>query len=717
MPIYDQETLSSDKDVTDEENIIPVDDEELMTTIRGSAEATTVTFRELSNQRIEAIEAYNHQLVIPQTTDMSSVQLNIFAPATDILTTHMTKTFCSDKEILVSTPTSDQYIQGAKQLDKMVNHVIYKENNGYFVMNRAFKDAALSKNAVIKVYWDESTEVYMEDYENIPSEQVEAIIMQKEEDGFVVEVEEMEKVTIEVLDIERSMTNFTLRCSFTKGLPVIENVPAEEFMINDGAVAINDSHLTNFVGQRKMTYGNTLKMMFPDLDVEGLPSYSQVGYDPTDETRARGDFDGTTDDEFGSTEGAVGKVYELLESWIRADVDGDGIAEWRHCFSVGNELISNEEWLGRIPFASFAYFPNPHKFWALGLWDKLRDYQFAATGMLRGQLDVIARQLAPQVAYDPRYFDPNGLNSGRPGWIKGRPGFNNTHIQPITSAGAGANIAPAMELLRQYAMAEVGIDYISGQVSKDVEASGNDAAKTALVIDNSSARIEGYAREFADNTMKDIVWQIIKLLVENKDEDSVKQLAAAVGNGQEFVIGEAGLHNVLTKADLTTKVGLGHMSGQQKIAAITALMQISQQLASDPIAPLITPPEAKLQMANELAKGWGFENPAELFGTPEMVANASAEFKQQQDTAKQAQTAASQSQVGMLQLQQQQFQHQVQMDKENQAFQQALAQAESDAKVKATLAKADLDVAKTDDVELETVIKQATTFTEGKVSV
>ena len=89
------------------------------------------------------------------------------------------------------------------------------------------------------------------------------------------------------------------------------------------------------------------------------------------------------------------------------------------------------------------------------------------------------------------------------------------------------------------------------------------------------------------------------------------------------------LPQVINKADITAKVGLGHMTGQQKIAAAQSLIAMMTSFANDPNTPLPIPPMAKLQMAYEMAKGWGYDNPELLFGTPEEVLAETQKVEQQ----------------------------------------------------------------------------------------
>ena len=69
------------------------------------------------------------------------------------------------------------------------------------------------------------------------------------------------------------------------------------------------------------------------------------------------------------------------------------------------------------------------------------------------------------------------------------------------TSNGNQNTTQIMQELRQQVIADVGIDPITGQISTDIEKSGNDAAKTSMALDNSSIKTEGYSRRFADGIL------------------------------------------------------------------------------------------------------------------------------------------------------------------------------------------------------------------------
>ena len=77
-----------------------------------------------------------------------------------------------------------------------------------------------------------------------------------------------------------------------------------------------------------------------------------------------------------------------VESYIYADMDGDGIAERRRICSIGEnyDILLNEPAI-HIPFATFMPDPEPHQFFGLSIADITMDVQKIKSMVLRSSLD------------------------------------------------------------------------------------------------------------------------------------------------------------------------------------------------------------------------------------------------------------------------------------------------------------------------------------------
>ena len=623
-----------------------IDDDRLVAIVfEEMAQADYEGNNELSEQRAEADLAYTGQYT-PGTapnTGMSTILINAYQPAVDTLTTYLSNAVNEKRKAVVFHSENDNLAPMAEEVTNILNNCVYKKNNGYTVINRWIKDALLHKTGIVKTYWDTTSDYFKFEFEGNEG-QLAVVMAEKEAEGWECEV--MEKQTVsetiemsaedsdEVLEVTTEKLQAIIKCSKPLNQPRIMNVAPEEFLINEGAATLDRNDPTlRFACHRQLRSKSEIRELImsddrfdQDIDVDELGSSSSGTFEDDYEQFSRHAFDGSYwyGENASSQEGL--QMVEVVEFWTRADRDGDGISEWRHGFTFGKELGMDEEHFGAIPLHSFTPFPIPHKFYGLGLWDKLRDYHRTKTGLVRAAIDTVNNKNLVRFFADPRKIDVRSLKSGKPGIIGTLTGFDpNKDIReiPKPTGNAGESVS-LLQYLDQEITAQIGIDPKTGVVSADIEKSGNDSAKTAQAIDAASTKIEAMVREFAENGLRDMVWAIYDLYVEY---------------GQ--------LPEGLDKSDLIAKVGTGYQTMQQKAAGAQAIIQQQQAMEASPISPTPIPYKHKMEANIELAKSLGFEDGSKFFPTEQEVQIAQAKQAQQMQMQLQMQQQAQAQEMGL----------------------------------------------------------------------
>ena len=703
-----------------------VSDEQLVRMIYDEVvQVRTESFDLISDQRIDSNYSFSNQ--ITSTTQpmnrMSKVKFYFTPSVVQTLVMHQSKIFCSDKETVEFMPMSysEDAQMMAKQLGMMVNHVLHRENAGFDIITELFRSAAVNKNGVAKVTWDESLEIFEETYEGVDEATMEQVVAQWEAEGYDVDVKkpenvveeatalaQIDEITGEEIYAESMMKygDYTVRLQRKNPKINIDVLPPEEFLINEDTTNIHNDHLTRFVGHKREVIRGDIAMMLDGWGVKGIDVDSLSDYESLDdayEKRARHDVDGTLES-YQETEVQSGPSSKIVlnESWIRADRDGDGYPEWRHVFTVGSTLLMDEEWFGPVPFTSYTFFPIPHKFYGLSVYDRLRSYEETATGLIRSDVDRARMQNTLRWFVKEGGVDIRQLESGRPGPIE----YSNTvkpreDIVPLETPGGSSNTIQILEELRKQVIGEVGIDPISGQVSTDIQKSGNDADKTAMTIDNASVKMEGFSRRFAEGPLRDISWAIAMELVRHKDTEYVKQIVEAISPGIPFLAGEMNFSTMIRKADLKSKVGLGHQTGPQKIAASQAVMQMMQQL-------IASPNPAMYFLIAETLKGHGYEQPEGIIGDLQY-------WEQKEQEAIQAQAALQQQAETQLQMDADKNQAQVQLEYQRFEFDKQMKYAETMAKIGEIEAKTGKTMEEARKIAMETRVAGSVSPSEVKV--
>ena len=623
---------------------VKVSDDELVSIVME--EVGTADFEgtsQLQAQRAEADLAYTSEFTqgTEPNTGMSSIIINAYQPAVDTLTTYVSNAVNEKRKAVVFQADAQEYNQAAAQITDVLNDCVYKKNSGYSIINRWIKDAFLHKTAIVKTYWDTTPEYYKFHFEGTDGELAVAMA-EKEAEGWTCEVMDKEEITEiaeievegsdEILEVSTSSITATIKCSKPANQPRIMNIAPEEFLINEGAVSLDRNDPTlRFACHRQLRSKSDIQAMIDsddrfdqNIDVDELGSASSGSLSEEYEMFSRHAFDGTYWYDGGnqSSQGLLQEI-QVIEYWVRADRDGDGVAEWRHGFIFGSTLGMDEEHFGAIPLHSYTPFAIPHKFYGLGLWDKLRDYHRTKTGLVRAAIDTANQKNTHRFFADPRKIDTRALKSGKPGIIPTLTGFDpRTDIMPVpTPTGSAGEAVALLQYLDAEIAAQIGIDPKTGVVSADIEKSGNDAAKTAQAIDAASTKIEALVREFAETGLRDMVWALYDLYVQ-----------------------WGYLPEGLKKSELVAKVGLGYQTQQQKVAGAQAVLQQQAALEASPVSPTAIPYKYKQNASMELTKALGFDDAYKFFPTPEEVQAEQQRQAQAAAQAQQAQLAAMQTQ-------------------------------------------------------------------------
>jgi len=88
--------------------------------------------------------------------------------------------FTAGDRVVKFVPEGPEDEDVAEQATKYVNHVFYRQNNGFQRLYNFFFDALLQKVGVVKHYWDVSTKTSSESYENLTDNEFNALLADPE---------------------------------------------------------------------------------------------------------------------------------------------------------------------------------------------------------------------------------------------------------------------------------------------------------------------------------------------------------------------------------------------------------------------------------------------------------------------------------------------------------------------------------------------------------
>lgn len=553
--------------------------------------------------------------------------------------------FTASERPVEFAPRRAENIPHAEQATDYVEYVFNVDNPGFSLIFSAIKDALLLKTGVLMWGTKVTSEIQEETYPQISSEQLNMLI---EEDPTteIVETQPAGEVVIdEMLGITQPVMSAKVRKIAKNKRQFVVSVPPEEFLVARNAQTLDTAE---YVGRRCLKTLSELVEMGYDADEikENGNTSSSLETNTEAEVRNPG-LHQFLSSGASSTDPSLDK-YLYVESYIRLDVDGDGIAELRKICSVGetpyilyNELAEDS----LVPFAVFSPDPNPHMVVGNSIADQVRDLQLIKSNIMRNTLDSLAQSILPRTGVVEGQVNLDDvLNTEMGGIIRMRqPGM----VQPLDQPFVGQQSLPLLSYLDDIRAQRTGITKASQGVDPDVLQSTTKAAVTAT-MSAAQERIELVARIFAETGFKRLFRGLLREIIRNQDQPRVVRLR------NQWVPVDPKSWDA--DMDVVVNVGLGTGNAAEKAQLLNLVaqsqMQMMQMLGlTNPVAGL---KEYRDTMAQILTLN-GFRDSAKYF---KQVDEAAV----QQLMAQQAQAAQKPDPTTLLaQVQAQQIQSDIQI--------------------------------------------------------
>lgn len=609
---------------------------------------------ELSTQREKALNYYHGEPFGNEQEGRSSYVSRDVADTIEWIMPSLMRIFTGGDEIVRFEPQGPEDEQKAKQATDYINYIFQRQNDGFLTLYTWFKDALLSKNGFVKVYYEKGSETKTEHYEGLTDDELVQIAQDPD-------VEILEHTAEDVMAGIQPMKVHSVKVRRTKnqGKCTVVPVPPEEVLIN--RYPTYPLKKNRFICHRRRITISELKEM-GYADVDDLPSYDND--DSNMERVARYSFDETDQGEDEGSDPASKYVW-LAECYTKMDVDGDGVSEYRKITMAGDRLLDNEE-CDACPFVTITPIILPHKLFGMSVADLIMDLQLLKSTVFRQILDNM------YLANNGRYMALDGmvniddLLTSRPGGIVRVKTFD--AVKPMQPPLLGAPAFNLLEYIDTIKENRTGITRYNQGI--DSESLNKTATGINQIMSAAQQRTELIARVFAETGVKDLFYSILECVQKHQDKPQQIRL-----NGDWVAMDP---REWTSKFDLTVAVGLGTGSKESVIAAMGQTLQL-QMAALQGGIPIVTP-ENLYHSGMELLKAQSIKG-GELFFThpskippsnqpnPEMEKiKAKAESDQQKLQLKAADTQAKH--------QEKEKQMQVQMAQEQQKMQMEAAKAQ-----------------------------------------
>lgn len=262
-----------------------------------------------------------------EVENRSQIQSLDVADMTNAVLSQILPAFTHDQPCIFEPEGPDDEEQARLETDA-VSYVLMEQNRGYVLLYEAIKDALLLKNGIIKAYLED------DDYGR--------------------------RVRVKTVD------------------PINFGVDEEQDCV------ILEAYSTFCYEKRLYTRGQLVDMGFPQDKVLRIPDSGSDENSESEQARYR---QGSRQAQVDS--GWQNDWVDVYECHAMLAMAEDGRAKLYRCLLGGQELLSKER-ASYVPYAAGSPFPEPHRFWGVSLYDRLKTVQDAKTAIKRQWLDNLA---------------------------------------------------------------------------------------------------------------------------------------------------------------------------------------------------------------------------------------------------------------------------------------------------------------------------------------
>lgn len=567
---------------------------------------------ELSGKRARALEYFRGVMSdTPSMSGRSSVVSKDVADTIGWMLPGIIRVFTASDQMAVFEPARPSDEPFAKQATDYCNFVFMKDNPGYRVLWDATHDSLLLGNGIVKHWWDDKEECEYTEHSGLTEEQLAIlfsegdveIVAQKPGAPQIVGVPDMMGG---IQQIELPTYDIKVKRVTRAGRLRIECIEAEDFLMDREATCIEDAR---FCAHRDhVSRSDLIEMGFSRETVESLPVDR---FNTMQEEKLARDEDSRFQFNMVGDESMM--LVELYECYVKADVDGDGIAETVRAFYAGSqgagELLDWEVWEDDVPFSDIPCEPVPHRWDARSVADDVSDIQRVKTVLTRQFLDNLYWVNNPLItAEENTVANPEMLMAPKFGgtvWHK----KGSVPPTPVMLPFIGDKALLGLQHFDNVLEMRTGVS--RSTMALDPEALQNQTATANQnQKDSAYSQIELIARNQAELGWRRVFKQILKLIVKHQDRPRTIRLR------DEWV--EMDPRSWNSGMDVTINIGLGTGSRDRDMAMLNQILNVqiamTDRLAQGGFAAQALDMVPKINTtAIKLAESAGIRNPEQFF--------------------------------------------------------------------------------------------------------
>lgn len=560
--------------------------------------------------RREAIQYYLGEPFGDEVEGRSQIVSREVADTIEWIKPSLMRIFASGDEIVRFDPHGPEDLEQAEQESDVLNWYCLQRNNAFNALYSWFTDALLTRNGYMVAYWDDAVDTSTEEYEGLSAEEMQ---MLEHDDEIEIsegpEVENRMEWTVRPDEmgqpiqqqIEVPYYSVTVKRTKKRGSLCYKCIPSERAII-DGLlqdVSLNES---DFAGYWERMTLSALRQKFPDQDIpDDIQDDESAMQDSTMNARDRL-INWRERSDIGGVDPSL-RMVRVVFCWVRADVDGDGLAERRYVVKVGRKILYNDA-TDIVQMACLTPIIFPHRHKGVSMFDLLKDLQQIKTMVTRGMIDSIYLANSGRTAVNADRVNLDDMLVSRPGGIIRTQGDPGGSVMPIVQPFIGGQIVNTLEYLDAVGEKRTGVTKYNQGL--DANTLNKTATGISLITQAAGQRIELIARVFAETGVKDLFLIGHALIRKHGDRQTVVKL-----RNKWMPIDP---RSWAKRYDVSVSVGLGTGDKQQQAQSLQLIMQIQQQMIAGGVG--IVSKDNLYNLAAKVVQTGGWKDVGSFFTDP-----------------------------------------------------------------------------------------------------
>lgn len=551
------------------------DDEIIAKIEQAEANAYGVNDSELSDERAKAISYYLGEPFGNEVEGRSQVVSFDCQDTIEAALPQLLKVFVSGDQVVRFDPKGPEDQEASDQETEYINHLVMEKNPGFNIFYVWFKDALLSKNGYVKVWYETEYETEEESYQGLTDAQLQMLAQDSN-------VEVLEHTAyVDPLFPETFLHDVKIAVSEERGCVKIRNVAPENMMVSTDTDGVCLEY-SSFVQHREMKSAAELR---------------EQGFDVPDNLqsdRLIDDEESLARDLYGEDQNTEDDRLLVKDSYIRVD------GELMRYVVVGNTIIHKEK-AEFVPFVCITPMLMPHRHIGRSYADLTMDIQLIKSTLIRGQLDNMYLANQPRFAISDRVNLEDMLTS-RPGGLVRVQGEPSSAILPLQSQPFPPTSFTMVEYMDTMKEKRTGVTAYNQGL--DANSLNKTATGVNQIMQAAQQRLELVARLFAETGVKDLFKMVHRLVRSNYTKPDVVRLR------NQWV--EVDPRQWKTRTDLSISVGLGTGNKDAQLMHLMTILQVQREALAIGIAT----PENIYNAVSKLTQNAGFKNPEEFWTNP-----------------------------------------------------------------------------------------------------